>query len=125
MVGAAAVAGAAIASEPATARAATRRVRWRMGSPEVGVRCPVFEEGTHGPGPGLLHAGNWFAEPRPPPVALSHVDPDVAPLCTDPARGPRRRRGPEPPAAGARGLHPPGGARHLHLAAPRAEGAAP
>ena len=46
----------------------------------------------------------------PPPP---HVDPVRA----HPARGPGRRRGAEPPAAGPRRLHPPRRARHLHLAA--------
>ena len=50
----------------------------------------------------------------------AHVDPVPA----NPARGPGRRRGAEPPAARAGGLHPPRQPRHLHLAAARPEGAA-
>ena len=63
--------------------------------------------------PPRLRAG---LAPRTPAPA------DVDPVPAHPARGPGRRRGAEPPAAGARRLHPPGRARHLHLAAARAAG---
>ena len=46
------------------------------------------------------------------------------PVRPHPARGPRGRRGAEPPAAGPRRLHPPRRAGHLHLAAARAACAA-
>ncbi len=69
--------------------------------------------------------GNWFAAVATPQVALPNDFPDVDPVRADPARGPRGRRGAEPPAPRPGGLHPPGRTRHLHLAAARAAGAAP
>ena len=74
--------------------------------------------------PGHPVARIWFAVPRGAPVAFAHDPPHVEPVRPHPSRRPQRRGGPEPPAAGPGRLHPPQRARHLHLAAARAAGAA-
>ena len=61
------------------------------------------------PDPGVPHRGHAHVDTVPP----------------NPARGPCRRRGAEPPAAGPGRLHPPGRPGDLHMAAAGAEDPAP
>ena len=118
-----------------------RRGRWVSGAARVPVptlEVPVPASSTvETPGPPfgchrlvtgssrICGTTNWFATGTGSPVPFVHDFPDVDAVRADPARGPRGRRGPEPPPARPRRLHPPRRARHLHLAAAGPARAAP
>ena len=75
-------------------------------------------------GPIVAHAGNRRASHSARgQLGSVHAHPPVPALLPHAAGGPGRRRGRQPPAARARGLHPPRRPRHLHLAAAGPAGA--
>ncbi len=94
-------------------------------------RYPTFREGVAAMAAERRRRG--AARPPDAPVwarrrrryAAAGGDPDVGAVPAHPARGPGRRRDPQPPVARAGGLHPAGGARDPLVAATRPAGAAP